>query len=120
MAKNVLPYDDPARPTYFVAKDDSVWHVVFPTEDQEKSSGIQVYIVLLGWYSEYYPGATSAQDANDIRNGREFEGEPIGRWRTAQSSLSPVVTGRGHEFEVVGFISLPVQRCSRRRLACCY
>ncbi|RDB28072.1 hypothetical protein Hypma_001367 [Hypsizygus marmoreus] len=67
MAKNVLPYDDPARPTYFRAKDDSVWHVVFPTEDQEKSSGIQAYIVLLGWYSEYYPGATSAHDANDIR-----------------------------------------------------
>jgi hypothetical protein len=63
------PYDHPSNPTQFRAMDGSVWKVEDDAEDELRSprSGTRVYVVLLGWFNEYYPGGTSSHDADNIR-----------------------------------------------------
>jgi hypothetical protein len=62
------PYDHPSNPTHIRAMDGSVWRVGGDAEDERHSPGFgaRMYMVLLGWFNEYYPGGTSAHDADNI------------------------------------------------------
>ncbi|KZT28904.1 hypothetical protein NEOLEDRAFT_1145646 [Neolentinus lepideus HHB14362 ss-1] len=68
----------PARPSVIKAMDGSCWIVIDdhplecstgqePLASQNGVEGIRAFIALLSWFNEYYPGATPANDTNNVK-----------------------------------------------------
>lgn len=70
--KQSIQYDDALKPTLMRATDGSLWKVrrqtQYTSENKHgETQSLRAFAVLLGWFDQYYPGATPAHDADNIR-----------------------------------------------------